>query len=67
MPLDNTLNKDIHKAVIRHMAATMKLDDDNPRKFSMSTLKRGSLAYLRVSNPIEGVAPTNKRIIQDID
>jgi len=67
MPLDNTLNKDIHEAVIRHMAATMNLEDDDPRKFSMSTPKRGASAYLRVNDPVEGVAPTSERIIQDID
>ena len=45
----------------------MKLDDDDPRKFSMSTPKRGSSAYLRVNDPFQGVAPTSERIIQDID
>jgi hypothetical protein len=33
----------------------------------MSTRKRGLSAYLRVNNPIKGVAPTNKRSIQDIN
>jgi hypothetical protein len=49
------------------MAATMRLDDDDPRKFSMSTLKRGSSAYLRVNDPIDGIASTSERIIQDIN
>lgn len=62
MPLDDSLNKDIHEAVRRHVAATIHLiDGEDPRKFSLSTPKRGDQAYLRV---IQG-APTSERIIQD--
>ena len=39
MPLDTTLNQDIHKAVNKQVAATYFLPKDHPLKFSLATLK----------------------------
>jgi hypothetical protein len=62
MPLDNSLNKDLHEVVSRHRAATCHLrDGEDERKFSISTPERGVDAYFRA---LEG-APTSKRIVDD--
>jgi hypothetical protein len=63
MPLDNNLNKDLHDDVDRQVAATKMLDEDNLKKFSMSTPKRATSTYLRVW---ESVGPTPRRIVQDV-
>jgi hypothetical protein len=64
MPLDNSLNRDIHTAVQKHIAMTNTLDDDDSRKFSLSTPKKGTVAYLKILN--SGCAPREERIIQDV-
>ena len=61
MPLDASLNKDHDDGVRLHMSVTSHLNDDDPKKFSLSTPKRGSSAYLRVW---EGI-PSSHRIIED--
>lgn len=63
MPLDCSLNNDIHKSVNKHCAATCHIrdDDGDPRKFSISTPKRGDRAYFRV---LEG-CPSSERIVRD--
>lgn len=63
MPLDCSLNKDVHESVNRHVAATCHLPETDPKRFSLSTPKRGDLAYFRV---LQG-APTRERIIQDCE
>jgi len=63
MPLDNSLNKDIHDGVDRHVLYTSHLEEDDPRKFSMTTPARGAAAYKRV---LEGVPPSS-RIVQDVN
>ena len=61
MPLDSSLNKD-HDDVVRfHMALTAHLSEEDPRKFSLSTPKRGASAYLCAW---EG-APSSRHIIED--
>jgi hypothetical protein len=37
------------------------------RAFSLSTPKEGSRSYLRLYDPVNGIAPTSRRIIQDIE
>ena len=64
MPLDNSLNRDIHTAVQKHIAMTNTLDDNDSRKFSLSTPKKGTVAYLKILN--SGCAPREDRIIQDV-
>jgi hypothetical protein len=67
MPLDETLNMDIHVSARYHVAITSHLENDNPLKFSFSTPKEISRAYLRIVNPNTGGAPSSRRVIQDCD
>ena len=64
MVLDNSLNRDIHAAVLRCVAATAFLPKDDKRKFSLSLPKDIQSAYKRV---VEGGAPASERIVQDYD
>ena len=48
MPLDASLNKDHDNGVRLHISVTLNMAEDNPKKSTMSTPKRGSSAYLRV-------------------
>ena len=61
MPWDVGLNKDIADSVDLHCLLTSHLPDTDESKFSISTPKRGTRAYLRC---LEG-APTPKRINRD--
>lgn len=45
IPLYNTLNKDHDDEVRFHILLTSHLNNDDPKKFSLSTPKRGSSAY----------------------
>ena len=48
MPLDTSLNRDVHAAVSRHAALTDKMDTDNPKKFARGTPSRLSESCFRV-------------------
>jgi len=61
MPWDTSLNQDVHLSVERHIQATKDLLDEDAKKFSISTPKRGASAYIRV---LQG-CPSSKRIVQD--
>ena len=63
MPLDNSLNNDLHKSVTSHCIMTQILDNNDTKKFSMRTPKQGLSAYER----IWAHHPPSKRIIQDIN
>ena len=63
MPLDASLNKDLHDGVRRNCQATSHLDDADPQKFSLKDTKMGLDAYLRTWE----LVPTSKRILEDID
>ena len=70
MPLDNSLNQDLHESVRQHVALTQSLDNDDVNKFDISTPRRGSRAYHRVWNSPEaegaiGSAVSSRRIVQD--
>ena len=70
MPLDNSLNNDTHEQVRRHMIMShsgCKYGEKDPRMFSLATPKEGASAYKRVWDPVNGVAPPSKRIVQDIN
>jgi hypothetical protein len=54
MPLDETLNMDIHASAGYHVVITSHLYNDNPLKFSFSTPKEISRAYFRIVNPDTG-------------
>ena len=66
MPLDTHLNQDLHSSHDFHATVTQDLIDDNPRKFDGSTPKRLSGSYHRLFHPETGVAPSSKRIEQDV-
>ena len=63
MPMDNSLNQDIHEGVKAHIAATRHLKDDDERKFMGDTPKNLTESYLTVWSG----CPTDKRIEQDVD
>lgn len=63
MPLDNSLNQDIHESVKTHVAATFHLSPDNEEKFSLSTPAQVIRAYERAWLG----APTSERIKQDVE
>jgi hypothetical protein len=65
MPWDCSLNKDIKDAVMRHVCYTCHLPEDDVRKFSLSTPKRGSWAFRQILDHEDG-APSSQRILQDI-
>jgi hypothetical protein len=77
MPLDCSLNQDVHVGVERHIRLTIRLPEDDPMKFSMSTPSRGFSAYNRVWNCprtqdrngelVDGGIPSAKRIKRDIN
>jgi hypothetical protein len=65
--LDCSCNKTLHDEVKRHIAYTWNLAKDDPKKFSLATLKQGQSAYLRLFDPETGGAPSSERIVQDIN
>ncbi|KAL7461345.1 hypothetical protein ACHAXS_001763 [Conticribra weissflogii] len=67
MLLDNSLNQDVHEARRRHCVMLKALcNDGDPRLFSIATPRVGSSTYARIFDPITGVAPSSKRIVEDI-
>jgi len=72
MPLDASLNNDIHQAVDLHVAFTRHLRPGDPgyeERFSRSTPALQSSAYLRLHDPDlgpEAGTPLGSRICQDI-
>jgi hypothetical protein len=67
MPWDNTLNQDVHVSVNQHVLFTSKYEEDDERKFSLSTPNRASYAYRRILHPVTGVVPSSDRIIHDVE
>ena len=66
MPLNNSLNQDIHVSVGKHSAMLIVVkdfEDKDPHLFSMSTPKDLVSAYMQVFDPETGVATTPKRIV----
>jgi hypothetical protein len=57
MPLDKTLNQDIHSSARYHVAITSHLPKDDPHTFSFAIPKEISRAYLRLVDPNTGGAP----------
>ena len=66
-PLDNSLNNNIQAIMSLHCAITNHLADTNPRKFAISAPKGIQSAILRIYNPITGIVPSSRRIVQDCD
>jgi hypothetical protein len=67
MPLDETLNQDIHISALYHVAMTSHLENDDPINFSFATPKQITRAYLRLVHPDTGDAPSSKQIIEDCE
>jgi hypothetical protein len=65
--LDETLNMGSHASVRYHVAITSHLPNNDRLKFSFSTPKEISRAYLRRVDPVIGSAPSSKRIFQDCE
>jgi predicted flap endonuclease-1-like 5' DNA nuclease len=65
MPWDCSLNKDLKDAVMQHMCYTCHLPEEDKRKFSLSTPKRGSWAFRRILEHEDG-SPSSERILQDV-
>ena len=57
MPWDCSLNKDLKDAVMQHVCYMRHLPEEDERKFSLSTPKRGSWAFRRILEHEEG-SPT---------
>ena len=69
MPLDCSLNKDLHEGVGWLCALTSNLSSDDPKKFDKSTPKRARNAYPRAWDPRhepDGF-PSSKRIVEDVE
>ena len=62
MPWDCSLNNDVHLSVGRHVIFASWLENDDLKKFDMSTPVRGSHAYERIL----AICPSSKRVVQDI-
>jgi hypothetical protein len=62
MPLDTSLNNNIHQKVEEHVLMTLEMDTTNAEKFDLSTPAKGWSAYRRVLE----TCPTSERIVQDI-
>jgi hypothetical protein len=65
MPLDASLNRDIDCSFDMHVLLTAHLEKDDPRKFQKNTPKNISKAILKLYDPVSGVVPKSKRIIED--
>ena len=70
MPLDCSLFKDVDEAVARHIAVTCWIPKDHPsynKRFSRSSTVISRSTYFRILDPVNGVAPTSRRIIHDVN
>ena len=66
MPLDNSLNRDVHTSVMAHVMYSLLLPEQDERKFTLKTPAKARDAYMRVFDPIDGVSPPSNRIDQDV-
>jgi hypothetical protein len=67
MPLDETLNMDIHASSHYHVTITSHLPNDDPIKYYFSTPEEITRAYLRLLDPATGGAPSSTGIVQDCE
>jgi hypothetical protein len=63
MPWDLSLNKDLKDAVDHHVLITSHLPENDERKFSLSTPKRGVSAFIRC---LKAMCVSRDRIMADI-
>ena len=66
MPLDNSLNEDIHQSARLHVVVSrsrIKYGDKDPRLFSFATPKEVAKVYNRLFHPETGVVQKPERIV----
>jgi hypothetical protein len=70
MPLDTSLNQDIHESANKHNLLSMAIHthgvSDN-RLFSLAMPKEAAHCYKRILDPITGVVSTSEHILQDVN
>ena len=69
MPWDCSLNQDVHVTVDNHSCYFRAIPKDHPlyaKRFSKASPAIMLKSYLRILDPVTGVCPSSKRIIQDI-
>ena len=70
MPLDNSLNQDVHESGRRHTLMSLTIrdrDNKDDRLITMTTPKETARSYKRIFDPTTGVAPKSERILQDVN
>jgi hypothetical protein len=70
MPLDTSLNLDIHKSAKEHNLLSMAICTHGVADnclFSMATPKEAARCYKHILDLITGVVPTSERILQDVN
>jgi hypothetical protein len=70
MPLDNSLNQDLHESTKKHNLLSMAIHThgvSDERLFLMTTPKEALRCYKRILDPLTGVVPTSERILQDVN
>ena len=69
MPLDSSLNKDIHQSARLHVVMSrsgVEYGDKDPRLFSLATPKEVPRTYTRIFHAETGVVPKPDRIVHDV-
>ena len=66
MPLDNSLFCDLQCSFDLHVTLTCSLPCNDPHCFSKATPKEITSAIKQIWDPVTGVAPVSRRIIQDV-
>ena len=67
MPLDNTMNIDVHTSLCTYCVVIAYLPDGDPAKFSMQNPLTIASAISRVYCPTTGNLPSGKRIVEDFN
>ena len=65
-PLDNSTFRDLRTTLNLNVAATWHLEKTDNLKFSLATPKEVTRAFLRIWDPANGVAPSSRRILEDV-
>ena len=68
MPLDNSLNQDIHKSVRQHTVMSLSIQDCNSKDdclITMTTPKKTLPSYKCIFDPTTGVSPKSECFLQD--
>jgi hypothetical protein len=66
MPLDETLNIDIHACAHYHVTITSHLPKGDPKKLLFTTPRDISHAYLHIVDPMTGGAPSPNELFKTV-